>query len=394
VSAEVFAPVDASEAAEIVRDLKGRVTLDIEGGGTRSGFGRPREGVRRLTTAKLNRLVFHEPAEMILRAEAGAPLSLIEASLAEHNQMLPFEPLDPRPLWRSVGEPTVGGLVATALAGPRRINAGAVRDSLIGLQFVNGEGEILSAGGRVMKNVTGLDLVKIQCGAHGTLGLLVEATFKLLPRPETEATIVMRRLDDVKALAALSRALGSPFGVSGAASIHAGMGRDFPRALIRVEGFSDSVAYRVERLQALLAEFDPRHVLQVEDSRRLWRSVRDLEFIAEAPERAIWRVSVRPSQGAELIEALGAVALASQFDWGGGLIWIATDPTGAAAEALRAAAKVRGGHATLMRADDRLRSRLEVFEPLDDFWRAQTRKLKLSLDPHGLFNPGRMYADL
>ena len=394
MNAEIFAPANAADAAEIVRGLKGRSTLDIVGGGTRAGFGRPPEGARRLSTAKLNQLVFHEPAEMILRAQAGAPLSLIEASLAEHNQMLPFEPIDPRPLWRSVGEPTVGGLVATALSGPRRINAGSVRDSLIGLRFVNGEGEILSAGGRVMKNVTGLDLVKIQCGAHGTLGLLLEATFKLLPRPETEATIVMRRLDDAKALAALSRALGSPYGISGAASIHAGMGRDFSRTLIRIEGFSDSVAYRIERLQALLAEFDPRHVLQVEDSRRLWRSVRDLEFIAEALDRAIWRVSVRPSQGAELIEALGATALASQFDWGGGLIWIATDPTGAAAEAVRATASVRGGHATLMRADERLRTRVEVFEPLDDFWRAQTRKLKASLDPHSLFNPGRMYADV
>lgn len=394
MSPSAFAPADADEAAEMVRAHRGRGTLDIAGGGTRSGFGRLRAGTAKISTAKLNRLVFHEPAEMILRAEAGAPLSLIEASLAEHNQILPFEPIDPRPLWRTFGEPTIGGLVATALSGPRRISAGAARDSLIGLRFVNGEGEILSAGGRVMKNVTGLDLVKIQCGAHGTLGLLLEATFKLLPRPETEATIVLRRLDDRKALAAMARALGSPYGVSGAAAIHAGMGRDFSRAMIRVEGFVEAVAYRIERLQGLLAEFDPRHVLQVGDSRRLWRSVRDLEYIAEARGRAIWRVSVRPSQGAELIEALGGVALASQLDWGGGLLWIATEPTGGAATAVRTATRVRGGHATLMRADERLRSRVDVFEPPSDFWLAQTRKLKASLDPHCVFNPGRMYADI
>jgi glycolate oxidase FAD binding subunit len=299
--------------------------------------------------------------------------------------------MDPRPLWGTTGEPTVGGLVATALSGPRRISAGAVRDSLIGLRFLNGAGEILNTGGRVMKNVTGLDLVKIQCGAHGTLGLILEATFKLLPRPETEATIVLRRHDDRRAVAAMARALGSPYSVSGAATIHAGMGRDFPRTLLRLEGFAESVAYRVERLQASLAEFDPRHVLQPEDSRRLWRSIRDLEFLASPRERAIWRVSVQPSRGATLIERIGATALASQLDGAGGLVWIASDPSQAAATAIRDATRSLGGHATLMRAEDSLRQQIDVFEPPSHWALAQTQKLKASLDPNGVFNAGRMY---
>ena len=172
------------------------------------------------------------------------------------------------------------------------------------------------------------------------------------------------------------------------------MGRDFPRTVLRLEGFAGSVAHRLGRLQALLAEFDPRHVLERDDSRRLWRAIRDLEFLAEPRERAIWRVGVKPSQGAQLLAQIGAIALASQLDWGGGLVWIASEPTEAAAIAIRTATHALRGHATLMRADASFRGRAEVFEPPAPWLLAQTQKLKASLDPHGVFNAGRMYAKL
>ena len=154
-----------------------------------------------------------------------------------------------------------------------------------------------------MKNVTGLDLVKLICGAHGTLGLVTEATFKLLPKPESEATIVIRRLDDERAVAAMTRALGSPFGVSGAASIGAGMGREFPRTLLRVEGFAESVDYRAERLIALLADLGAKHALRGEESQRLWRAIRDAEFLAEPRERRDLARQPPPSKGAALPRA-------------------------------------------------------------------------------------------
>ena len=391
----IHAPADEDEAAEIVRDARARgAKLDISGRATRRGFGRPGEGGERLSTRRLAGVVFHEPAEMTLRARGGTPLREIDAALAAHDQMLPFEPIDHRALYGSEGEPTVGGLVATNASGPRRISAGAARDSLIGLRFVNGRGETVTAGGRVMKNVTGLDLVKLVCGAHGALGLVTEATFKLLPRPQSEATVVIRRLDDEQAIAAMTRALGSPYGVSGAATIGAGMGREFPRTFLRLEGFADSVDYRLEQLLALLTDFGAKHALRGEESQRLWRAVRDIEFLAEPRERAIWRVSLRPSMGARFVAALGAHALAHFYDWGGGLVWLASEPTIDAAAAVRAALARLGGHATLMRAPDALRASVDVFEPLTPTLARLTKGIKASFDPDGMFNPGRMYGGM
>ncbi len=217
-----------------------------------------------------------------------------------------------------------------------------MRDSLIGLRFVNGEGEILNAGGRVMKNVTGLDLVKIQCGAHGTLGLILEATFKLLPKPETEATIVLRRLDDAKALAAMSR---------GARLALCRQRRgDDPSPAWAAIFRAPCCASKASPTRSPIGSGSCRRCSpnstramcwSSRDSQRLWRSIRDLEFLAEPRERAVWRVSVKPSLGAKLLEALGPVALASQLDWGGGLLGIASDPTEAAAAAIRAATRAQ-----------------------------------------------------
>ncbi len=389
------APADEAEAADVVRAaLRDRIRLDIAGGGSRAGLGRPSEGAERLATARLAGIVFHEPAEMTISVRAGTPLGVVEAALAAHGQMLPFEPIDHRALYASRGEPTVGGLVATNASGPRRISAGAARDSLIGLRLVNGRGECVKSGGRVMKNVTGLDLVKLICGAQGTLGLVTEATFKLLPKPHSEATIVIRRLDDEAAVAAMTRALGSPFGVSGAAALRAGMGREFPRTFLRLEGFAESVDYRAERLIALLADFGAKHALRGEESQRLWRAVRDAEFLADPPNQAIWRVSLAPSKGPRFVARLGALALSHFYDGGGGLVWLASEPTIEAAASVRAALAPLGGHATLVRAPDELRARVDVFEPLSPALARLTRAVKASFDPEGLFNFGRMVTGM
>jgi glycolate oxidase FAD binding subunit len=389
------APASEEEAAESVREARAaKLPLAIVGGDSRSGLGRPvaRENV--LSTTRLQGVSFYEPAEMSIGVRAGATLAEIDARLAPHRQMLPFEPMDHRPLYGGSAEPTIGGVVAANVSGPRRISAGAARDSLIGLRLVNGRGEIVKAGGRVMKNVTGLDLVKLVCGAHGTLGLVTEATFKLLPTPEAEASVVIRRLDDPTAIAAMAAALGSPYGVSGAAHILPGMGREFPRTFLRVEGFKASVAHRIGELIKLLAPFGAKHAVEDDESRRLWRSVRDVEFLAEPRERAVWRVSLKPSAGAAYVARLGEHAKAHLYDWGGGLVWLATEPSDAAAASVRGSLEGYEGHATLIRAPELMRASADVFQPLSPALTTITKGIKASFDPDGLFNPGRMYREI
>jgi glycolate oxidase FAD binding subunit len=390
---ETLTPASEAEAAQLVREAreKGR-KLDIVGGGTRAGLGRPSRADAAIGTAELSGIVFYEPAEMVICAQAGTAVSAIEAVIAQRGQMLPFEPMDHRGLYGTKGEPTIGGLVAGNISGPRRISAGAARDALIGLRLVNGRGDIVKNGGRVMKNVTGLDLVKLNCGAHGTLGLVTEATFKLLPKPERAASIVIRRLDDQRAIEALSLALGSPFGVSGAAHISANMGREFPRTFLRIEGFADSVDYRIAALLALLAPFGAKHALEADDSERIWRDIRDAAFLAAPLERAVWRVSLAPSKAAGFVASLGAVARAHFYDWGGGLVWLSSDASPASAAAIRAALAPLGGHATLVRAPAELLSDgIDVFQPLPAPLMKIVKGVKASFDPDGVFNAGRMY---
>ena len=385
-------PTTESDLCAIVAEARARkAPLAIEGGGTRAGLGRPSQTADTLSMRALDGIVFYEPAEMVICARAGAPLAQIESMLAERNQILPFEPPDHRRLYGSSGAPTIGAVAACNLSGSRRISAGAARDSLIGVRFVNGAGEAIKSGGRVMKNVTGLDLVKLSAGAHGTLGALTEVTFKLLPGPETSATLVIEGLDDSRAIEALSRALGSPFEVSGAAHLPAGVGGDRARTLLRIENFESSVAYRIAELRKLVGG---DAVLDDSVSRETWRDIGECAFFAAPDARAIWRVSTAPSRAPDLVRLVqrnGAVA--HFYDWGGGLVWLAMEASGDAREKdVRAAVAACGGHATLVRAPEEVRAHVEVFQPLAAPLMKLTRGVKASVDPDGILNPGRMYA--
>ena len=388
----ILSPTTESDIVAAISEARAKkAPLAIQGGGTRKGLARPAQTEHTLSLAAMNDIVFYEPGEMVFCAHAGTAVETIEAMLAERGQMLPFEPMDHRRLFGASGAPTIGAIAACNISGPRRISHGAARDSLIGLKFVNGAGEPIKTGGRVMKNVTGLDLVKLSSGAFGTLGVLTEATFKVLPRPEAVATLVLRNLDDEAAITALSQALGSPFEVSGAAHLPAGVGGSDARTLLRIENFRHSVAYRVAELRKLVGG---DVVLYDEETRAVWRDVADCAFFAAPDERAVWRVSTAPSRGPDLVRFVqkgGAVA--HFFDWGGGLVWLAVDAADDAREKdVRAAVAACGGHATLVRAPDELRARIDVFQPLPEPMMKLTRGIKASFDPDGILNPGRMYA--
>ncbi len=392
----LWAPADESELAAMIAEAAGRRTpLAVDGGGTRSGLGRPMQTAATLSTAKLAGVTLYEPSEMVLSARAGTPLAEIDALLASNRQRLAFEPMDHRALYGGSGEPTIGGVVAANISGPRRITAGAARDSLIGIRAVTGGGDVAKSGGRVMKNVVGLDLVKFLAGSFGTLAVLSEVTFKVLPVPESEATLVLSGLDDVRAVAALSAALGSPFSVTGAAHVPRQAG-EVARTLIRLDGFTESVAYRLDRLAAELNAFGKAERLEGAASQTLWRDVRDLAVLGAPSDAPVWRVSVKPGAGPRIAEAARrAFPCRVLYDWGGGLVWIAGgEGADAGAGVIRAAVAAAGGHATLVRATDAVRLAVDVFEPPSGPIMALTRKLKQTFDPSGILNPARMYVGI
>jgi len=391
-------PKTEAEVADAVREARAaRTPIAIEGGGTKRSFGRPVQAERTLSLKGLAGITLYEPSEMVIGAWAGTPLAVVQRALDERGQMFAFEPPDYRALLGSAGEPTIGGLVACGLSGPRRVAAGALRDSLIGLRFVNGRGEIVKTGGRVMKNVTGLDLVKLQAGAHGTLGVLTEAIFKVSPKPPMQATLRLANLSDADGVAMLCKAMGSPYEPTGAAFVPQGLiGQDPGGATgevyIRLEGFPEQIDHRSEALRRHLGAPGLERMTE-EAGLSVWRSLRDVEPLAE-PGDAVWRLSVAPSRAAEAAAAIAAVRpIRRVFDWSGGLIWIATpEDDDAGAGPIRAAAARAGGYATLVRASEPLRATVSVFQPREPRVASLEAGLKASFDPDGILNPGRMHA--
>jgi glycolate oxidase FAD binding subunit len=304
-------PETEADLAEIVRGAN--APLSVRGGGTRhtTAEGEP------LTTAGLSGITLYEPGALTLIAGAGTPVAEIEAALDAEGQRLAFEPMDHRPLLGTDGTPTIGGAVAMNASGPRRVQAGACRDSLIGVRFVDGDGTIVKNGGRVMKNVTGYDLVKLMAGSRGRLGILTEIAFKVLPAAATQATLRLDGLDPARAVAAMSAAMRSPFEVSAAAHD--------PQAsatFLRLEGLEGSVDYRAGELARAVAPFGTAARLDPDASRALWADIRDARPVAGRGD--VWRVHLRPSRVADALNR--AEAEAALMDWAGGLLWLRTDP--------------------------------------------------------------------
>lgn len=393
--------------AERIRDAQGPIR--VLGGGTRA-IGRPVQG-EALSVAGLSGVVDYEPGALTLVVKAGTPLDEIEQTLAADGQRLAFEPMDHRGILGVEGTPTIGGVVAGNVSGPRRIAVGACRDFLLGVRFVDGAGRILKNGGRVMKNVTGYDLVRLMAGSRGTLGVLSEISLKVLPTPETVATLTVHGADGGGALDAMTRAITSPFEVTGAAHVSGSASA----VHLRLEGFSGSVAYRVEQLKSRLSDLGEVTVETAPDSSaELWRKIRDVEPLQGA--YALWRVSMKPSAVyAGLLPAMSERAQCDYLmDWAGGECWIALSEKEAASLAkahggddaadgaawlhrgLQEAVADRqinqggGGHATLIKGPDALRGAVSVFQPESAPVAALTAGLRQKFDPKGILNPGLM----
>ncbi|HET7880667.1 MAG TPA: FAD-binding protein, partial [Acetobacteraceae bacterium] len=356
---------------------------------------RPVQAARSLSTSALTGITLYSPKELIISARAGTLLADIEAALAENGQHLIAEP-------PALEGQTLGGVIAANVSGPRRVAWGAMRDHVLGTRAVTGHGEVIHSGGRVLKNVTGLDLCKLLTGSHGTLGIITEVTLKVLPAPEAVGTVVVAGLDAVAGVAVLSAALGSPYGVSAAAWLPAEAasrvsGLDgFPGAvaLVRIEDFASSVSYRTERLRGGLGQ--PRsEVLGDAASREVWSAIRDQRPLPAEPGDAVWRISVRPSAGPVVLRMLSdGMGAKGYLDWGGGLVWVSAPATAAAHDAIEAAAAQAGGTWMLMRGPEALRTAVSVIPPEPEPLSRITRRVKAALDPHGILNPGRLYGGL
>jgi glycolate oxidase FAD binding subunit len=399
---------DAQDVEQVVRAaIASEQPLEIVGHGSKRLVGQPMATNALLDLSALNAVTSYEPNELVITVQAGAPLADVKSLIDSKNQQFAFEPINTARLLGTPEVGTIGGMIGAGLAGPRRIKAGGARDHLLGAHAVSGFGDSFKAGGRVVKNVTGYDLCKLLAGSWGTLAVMTEVTLKVMPRPESERTLVLRGLDDVTANRAMTEALGSPFDVSGAAHVPnsafraavSGLGdlgyQSDAVTLLRLEGIAASAAHRAAALAKALAPFGAAEVLEDAASVAVWSSVRDVEpFAAGGALGAwpVWRIVCPPASGGalggQLARDTGGDVI---YDWGGGLIWAALPPKPDAQAALvRQRAGAVGGHATLLRASELVRRNVDVFHPQQDGVAALSERIRHSFDPKSILNRGRM----
>ena len=352
-----LAPTSESEIAELVTSGTDRV--HIAGGQSRLLATEKKI----ISTSALNGIVEYEPGALTMVAKAGTPLSAINEALQKENQQLAFEPPQFKHILMLSGSSTIGGVFATNASGSRRIQVGAARDHLLGVRFVDGLGRIIKNGGRVMKNVTGYDLVKLMAGSWGTLGLITEVSFKVLPIAETQLTLKINLCD----ARILTTAINTPYDISG--TFYDVGSR---AAYIRVEGFDKSVKYRAEQLLSEFSDFDI-DILEMEKSKNFWKSVNNLDFLKKITGD-LWRISVKPTDGVEIIEILDPKV--GFLDWCGGLVWIRVDK---GCDVRRVIQKI-AGHAMCLLGD------FDQFHPSSAMEANLSRSIRKKFDPKMLFN--------
>jgi glycolate oxidase FAD binding subunit len=399
---------DAKDVEQVVRAaIASEQPLEIVGHGSKRQIGQPIATNALLDLSALNAVSAYEPNELIITVQAGAPLADVQSLIDSKNQHFAFEPMDTSVLLGVSGNGTIGGMIGVGLAGPRRVKAGGARDHLLGAHAVSGFGDSFKTGGRVVKNVTGYDLCKLLTGSWGTLAVMTEVTLKVMPKPESERTLMLRGLDDLTANRAMTAALGSPFDVSGAAHLPNSAFRPSGGALaelgsqgqavtlIRLEGIAASVADRAGSLLQALAPFGAVEVLQDAASGAVWRAIRDIEpFAARGSLGAwpVWRIVCPPAAGGALGQALARDTGGDViYDWGGGLIWAALPPKpDAQASLVRQRVEAAGGHAMLIRASELVRSNVDVFHPQPGGLALLSERVRNSFDPKTILNRGRL----
>ncbi len=350
----------ARELAEQVRAATAeRNPLRIQGSGSKAFHGRRvNDQARPLDLTGYQGVIGYEPTELVITAAVGTSLETLDATLAEGKQMLGFEPP------RFGPAATLGGTVACGLSGPIRPYTGSVRDFVLGVKIINGKGEILRFGGQVMKNVAGYDVSRLMVGSLGTLGVLLEVSLRVLPRPAMEQTLV-QEAGQATAIEQLAGWSNKPYPLTGVVC-------DGRQLYLRLSGSASGVAAAADAIGGDL--------LPAEQAEAFWSDLREQRLAFFAGDAPLWRLSLPP--------ATPPLPGASLLDWGGAQRWLRSD---AEPDSVFSAARAVGGHATLFRGGDRAGS---VFQPLSPELLALHQRLKTSFDPAGIFNPGRLYPEL
>ncbi len=368
-------PRDIKQLSEVIKSAT--VPFELIGLGTKRSLGRPINATP-LDLSAFNKVIAYEPEELILECGAATKLVDIQKLLKKHNQMLAFEPPDYSALLGGEHAGSIGGALMCNHSGPRRLKAGAARDHILGVSGVNGSGEIIKAGARVVKNVTGYDVPRLLAGSYGTLMALTSVIFKVLPAPETEQTLHVKCKDLPQAISLMAMALQTSADVSSAAFVP---NQGF---YLRLEGIAPSVTFRRD---LLLKEITIKHeILADADSRNLWSSFGAASPMHKYKSKHIRRVSIPPMDAPRFLASLGDVDYFC--DWAGGLVWLAARP------GLDVRKHVTQGHATLFRADAKTGERTEVFHPQPPELKELSSRVKHAFDPKAVLNPGRMYKGI
>ena len=357
-------PTTIDQYQAIIRAAaESKTPLRIRGGGTKDFYGNPagEQNSTLLDMTDYDGIVDYEPTELVITARAGTRLADLETELDQHGQMLAFEP----PYFGAAA--TLGGCVAAGLSGPRRVAAGSVRDFVLGVRMLDGKGEDLHFGGQVMKNVAGYDVSRLMTGALGTLGVLLEVSLKVLPKPAVEMTLCMA-MHETAAIEKMNQWAGKPLPVSATCFTD-------DQLFVRLSGAEPAVRAARAKLGGDL----------VQDDAVFWRSVREHTHDFFQPDKPLWRLSIKSTTPPLLLPGK------QLLEWNGGLRWLRVDGDVDTDEAIRAAAKEAGGHATLFRYNQ---SGISVFHPLPSGMMKIHRALKEKFDPSGIFNPGRLYSEI
>ena len=404
-SQSVLKPETREDISLIIQECyKKNIPIEVNCLQSKKNIGRNFQAEKTLNLSNYKGIIEYKPEELYIKVKAGTSIKEIKAELDKHNQQLAFEPNDFGPLFKgNHDEGSIGGVVSCNFAGSRRFKVGSVRDHVLGFQGINGKGETIKSGGTVVKNVTGYDLSKILSGSFGTLTVLTEISIKVLPKPSSSKTLVIKNPHLLKALDYLNISLSSSSDPSGGVFYPEYFTNHFtfndlthegPLTAIRIEGPKESIDHRIKNLcKELELNIDESLVLENEQSKILWEKTRTLEVFSNMKSNLL-RIVVPPSETFEVIKQFRPHETKYFIDWGGSLIWLQLDRINTKIlNDIRKIVNKASGYLTAIKIEEDLKASVDIFS-VDPIKYKISEKLKKSFDPKRILNPGKMYSGI